>query len=60
MSDFLVALFFGAGVGGWAYAQLARRSGNANPASTIVAAGFAALLAFVFVFTLMKFVLGID
>jgi hypothetical protein len=59
MSDFLVAIFFGAGVGGWAYFQLARRSGNANPGSTIVAAGGAGLLAFVFFFTMMKFVLGI-
>jgi len=59
MSDFLVSLFFAGGVGGWAYMQLARRSGNANPSSTIMAAGGAALLAFIFALTLLKFVLNI-
>lgn len=59
MSNFLVSLFFAAGVGGWAYAQLARRSGNANPGSTAMAAGGAALLAFIFAFTMLKFVLGL-
>jgi hypothetical protein len=60
MSDFLVAIFFGAGVGGWAYTQLARRSGNANPGSTVVSAAGAGLVAFIFIFTLMKFVLNIN
>lgn len=59
MSNFLVAVFFGAGVGGWAYAQLARRSGNANPSSTALAAGGAGLIAAIFIFTLFKFVLNI-
>lgn len=57
MSDYLIALFFGAGVGGWAYAQLARRSGNANPSSTLLSAGFIGLIAAVFIFTIAKFVL---
>jgi hypothetical protein len=56
MSNGLVALFFGVGVGGWAYAQLARRSGNANPSSTVIAAGFLGLVAAIFIFTLFKFV----
>jgi hypothetical protein len=59
MSNFLVAIFFGFGVGGWAYAQLARRSGNANPGSTIMAAAGAGLVAAIFIFTLLKFVLNI-
>jgi len=56
MSNGLVALFFGLGVGGWAYSQLARRGGNANPGSTAIAAGFAGLVAAIFIFTLFKFV----
>lgn len=60
MSNLLVAFFFGAGVAGWAYAQLARRSGNANPGSTYLAAAGAGLVAFIFIFTLMKFVLGLE
>lgn len=59
MSNLLVAFFFGAGVGGWAYAQLARRSGNANPGSTAMAAAGAGLIAAIFIFTLFKFVLNI-
>jgi hypothetical protein len=59
MSAFLVAVFFAIGVGGWTYTQLARRSGNANPSSTLMAAGGAALLVFIFAFTLLKFVFNI-
>jgi hypothetical protein len=57
MSDGLVALFFGVGVGGWAYSQLARRGGSANPGNTAIAAGAAGLVAAIFIFTLFKFVL---
>jgi hypothetical protein len=60
MSNFLVAIFFGAGVGGWAYAQLARRSGNANPSSTLFAAAGAGLIAAVFIYTFFRFVLNIS
>ncbi|MGH7241332.1 MAG: hypothetical protein ACREGB_03485 [Candidatus Saccharimonadales bacterium] len=59
MSNFLVAVFFGGGVAGWAYSQLARRSGNASPSSTLMAAGGAGLVAAIFIFTLLKFVLNI-
>ena len=59
MSDGLIALFFGFGVAGWAYSQLSRRSGNANPSSTMIAAGFGGLVAAIFIFTLFKFVLHI-
>jgi len=54
MSNGLIALFFGAGVGGWAYSQLARRTGNANPSSTFMAAGFVGLVAAIFIFILAK------
>lgn len=60
MSNILVAFFFGVGVAGWSYAQLARRSGNANPGSTIGAAAGAGLVSMIFIFTFMKFVLNIN
>ena len=59
MSSGLVAMFFGAGVAGWAYSQLARRSGNANPSSTLMAAGAAGLVAAIFIYTLFRFTLHI-
>ena len=59
MSNFLVAIFFGAGVGGWVYAQVARRSGNANPSSTLMTAAAVGFVAAIFIYTLFKFVLNI-
>lgn len=59
MSDFLIALFFGAGVAGWVYTQLVRRSGNANPSGTLIAAAGAGLVAAIFAFTVFKFILNI-
>lgn len=57
MSSGLVAVFFGVGVAGWIYSQLARRSGNANPSSTAMAAGAAGVVAAIFIYTLFRFVL---
>ena len=57
MSTFLIAVFFGAGVGAWAYSQLAKRSGNANPSTTMLSAGFVGLVAALFFFTLLKYAL---
>jgi hypothetical protein len=57
MSNGLVALFFGVGVGGWAYSQLARRNGNASPASNAMAAAGAGFIAAIFIFTFFRFVL---
>lgn len=57
MSAGLIAIFFGVGVAGWLYSQLARRSGNANPSSTFTAAGIGGLVAATFFYTLFKFVL---
>lgn len=45
---------------GWAYSQLARRSGNANPSSTLTAAGIGGLVAAIFLYTLLRFVLNIQ
>lgn len=57
MSSFFVALVFGIGVSGWVYSQLSRRSGNANPSSTLMAAGGAGLVALIVLFTILKFML---
>jgi len=57
MSSGLVSLFFGAGVAGWVYTQLARRSGNANPSSTYIAAAGAGVFAWIIFFTVFKFIL---
>ncbi len=59
MSNTLIALFFGVGVGGWAYSQLARRGGNANPGSTAIAASAAGLVAAVVIFTVFKYILHV-
>jgi hypothetical protein len=58
MSNLLVAVFFGFGVGGWAYAQLAKRNGNANPGNNAIAAAFAGLVAAIVIFTVFKFILN--
>jgi hypothetical protein len=60
MSNFLVAVFFGAGVGAWAYAQLAKRNGGANPANNAMAAGLAGFVAAIVIFTVFKFILNIS
>ncbi|HEX7368359.1 MAG TPA: hypothetical protein VF261_01730 [Candidatus Saccharimonadales bacterium] len=59
MSDTLVAILFGLGIGGWVYSQLARRSGNANPGSTFTVAGIVGLVAAIIIFTVFKFILHI-
>ena len=60
MPDFLVALFFGAGVGGYAYAQLAKRNGNASPGNNAIAAAIAGFVAALVIYTVFKFTLHID
>ena len=58
MSNFMIAVFFGVGVSGWAYAKLVRANGNPSPYQDLTAAAIAGVLAFGFLFTLLKFVLG--
>jgi hypothetical protein len=58
MSNFLIAVFFGAGVGGWAYSQLAKRNGNANPGNNAIAAAAAGFVAALVIFTVFKFILN--
>jgi len=59
MSNFMIALFFGLGVGGFVYSKLVRSNGNPTPYQNLSAAAIAGVLAFVFLFTLLKFVLDI-
>lgn len=59
MTDGIIALCFGAGVGAWAWAQLSRQTGNANAQHVLIGAGVAGLIAFFFLFTLFKWVLHI-
>lgn len=60
MSDLLVAIFFGVGVGGWAYAQIAKRNGNANPGNNALVAAILGLVAGIIIFTVFKFILNIN
>lgn len=59
MSSTLVALMFGAGIGGWAYAQLARRVGAGNQRNAFIGAAVAAVIAFLFFFTLLKYIFNL-
>jgi hypothetical protein len=56
MNALLVAVMFGAGVGGWAYVQLSRRAGLGNQKQAFLGGGAAGFMAFVFLFTLLKYV----
>ena len=58
MSNWLIALFFAIGVTGWVYTKLVRSNGNASPKQDIGGAALAGVIAFVFLFTLLKFVLN--
>lgn len=53
----MIALFFGVGVAGFAYTKLARSTGNSTPSTTFGGAALAGVLAFIFLFTLIKYVL---
>ncbi|MEO6513772.1 MAG: hypothetical protein ABIR37_03720 [Candidatus Saccharimonadales bacterium] len=59
MSAFLISLLFAAGAGTWIYTKLGRRTGGGNQQGAFIGAGVAAVLIFLFVFTLLKFVLNI-
>ena len=59
MSSTLVALMFAAGVAGWMYSKMGRRLGygNTQNVTVIVLASF--VVAFLFFFTLLRYVLNI-
>jgi hypothetical protein len=50
---------FGVGVGAFVWAQLARGSGNADPKSVYISSSVVAFIAFLFFFSLLKWVLHI-
>jgi hypothetical protein len=56
MSPALVAIFFGFGVGGWAYAQLERRTGSSDPKGVALSALGIGVAAAIVIFTLFTFV----
>jgi hypothetical protein len=59
MNATLIALMFGFGVAGWVWSKVGRRTGNADPKSVYVTAAVAGVAAFIFFFTLLKFVVNI-
>ena len=58
MSTVVIALLFGVGVGAFAWTKLERLTGNASPRNTYLGAGFAGLVAFLFLLSLLKWVLN--
>lgn len=60
MNVFIISLMFGAGVAGFVWTKVGRRTGNADPKSVYMTAGLAGLVAFIFFFTLLKYVFNIS
>jgi hypothetical protein len=56
MSPALIAIFFGFGVGGWAYSKVAHSTGNSDPKSVAMVSVGAGLVAAIFIFTLFKYI----
>jgi hypothetical protein len=59
MSDGFVAFIFSLGIAGFIYANVARRVGNSNGKTSAIAAAAIFVIAYTFIFTLMKYVLHI-
>lgn len=59
-SSLVVSLLFAAGAGGWAYAQLVRRTGGGNVQATIIGTAFIAIAVFVFFFVTLKLVIHLS
>lgn len=57
MSSFVVALLFGIGAGSFAWAQIARSTGNADPTKVTGSAAVVGLIVFLFLFSLFTWVL---
>jgi hypothetical protein len=57
--DFLIALGFGAGVGGFAYSRMGRRVGYGNTGNVALVVGVIFLFSSLFFFTLLKFIFNI-
>jgi hypothetical protein len=59
-SSLAIAFMFAIGFGGWTYSQMSRRVGASNTGSIFTMVIIATVIAFLVVFTLLKFVLGFD
>jgi hypothetical protein len=59
MSGGVVSLVFAIGVAGWVYAQTEHRSGVSNVKTSATAAAVAGVIAFIFLFSIVKFVIHI-
>lgn len=55
MSTFLIGLFVAAGAGAWAYSKIQRRTGG-NTQTSLMMAGIAAVLAFLFIVIVFSFI----
>jgi hypothetical protein len=56
----VVALLFAVGTAAWAYAQLARQTGGGNARNAVIGAGVAAVIVFIFFYTLFTMVIKLD
>jgi hypothetical protein len=59
MSSFIVALVCAIGAGVFTWSQLERVSGNADPKKIIISSAISGLIVFIFLFTLLKWMLHI-
>lgn len=55
MSVFFIALLVAIGAGGWAYAQIQRRTGG-NVQTSLTMAAVAGVIAFLFIFIIFGFI----
>lgn len=55
--DMLYSLFFGAGIAGVAYSRLGRRVGYGNEQSVWIIVGVVFVLASIFFYTIIKFII---
>lgn len=53
----MISFFFALGVAGWSYTKLVRANGNPTPVQDLGGAAIAGVLAFVFLYTLLTYVL---
>ncbi|HSX45594.1 MAG TPA: hypothetical protein VLG27_01150 [Candidatus Saccharimonadia bacterium] len=57
--DFLFALFFGAGTAAFIYSKMERRVGYGNTANIMTITGVVFVVATIFFYTILKFILNI-
>lgn len=57
--DLFYAIFFGAGIAGFAYTRLGRRVGYSNTQNVTVVLGVVFVVATLFFYTVLKFILHV-